>query len=391
MPRWDVHFNTRVGDNSPEILRLVSKAHALAGVIASIPIPPGTQEKIDALNILRAVRGTTGIEGSELTDEDVQRIMDAPSSKRVLGESRQREEQEARNAEELMRHVASQLLRKPDLPLTEELICKFHVLVTKDIDYPNNTPGKYRSHPVSAQTYLPPESGVEVRRLMRDFIAWFNRGTPLQWDPVIRAVVAHFYVVSIHPFGDGNGRVSRGVESFLLFQAGVNARGFYSLANYYYRNRSDYIRLLDHIRFETGGDLTPFVQFALRGLVEELEAVHSDVLGQVLLISFRDFAREVLTTHRKLGTKPGERMFHFLLDLSGPVSLKDLRSGKHVLSRYYQGVTKKTLARDINFLTEHELIIVEGDELRANYGIMTRFMPPVELMKPRRSPRPRRR
>ena len=62
--------------------------------------------------------------------------------------------------------------------------------------------------------------------------------------------------------------------------------------------------------------------------VEELDAVHSQVLDQVLLISFRDFAREVLASHGKLGTKPGERMFHFLLDLAGPVSLKELRSGK---------------------------------------------------------------
>lgn len=390
MSRWDVHFNMLVADSGSEIQRLVSKTHALAGVIGGIPIPPGAQHKIDALNILRAVRGTTGIEGSELTDDEVQRIMEARSSRPVLGDSRRREEQEARNAEELMQYVASRLLQNADLPLTEELICKFHAIVTKDIEYPNNTPGKYRSHPVSAQTSLPPESGVEVRRLMREFVAWLNGDAPLRWDPVIRAIVAHFYVVSIHPFGDGNGRVARGAESFLLFQAGVNARGFYSLANFYYRNRSDYIRLLDHVRFETDGDMTPFVLFALRGLVEELEAVHADVLGQVLLISFRDFAREVLTNHGKLGTKPGERMFHFLLDLSGPVSLKDLRSGKHPLSHYYHGVTKKTLARDVNFLKEHKLIILDGDELRANYEIMTRFMPPAELLNPEPPRKPRR-
>ena len=40
----------------------------------------------------------------------------------------------------------------------------------------------------------------------------------------------------------------------------------------------------------------------------------------------------------------------------------------------------QTLARDLNFLRQHELIVVEGDELRANFEVMTRFMPPVELM-----------
>ena len=76
---------------------------------------------------------------------------------------------------------------------------------------------------------------------MTEFVEWFNSGVAASWDPVVRAVVAHFYLASIHPFGDGNGRTSRAVESFLLYGAGVNARGFFSLANYFYRNRQEYV------------------------------------------------------------------------------------------------------------------------------------------------------
>ena len=376
MPAWDVRFDTRVYVTSPEIVTAAARIDALAGVIRNIPIPPGIQSKIDALNILRAVRGTTGIEGIELSDEEVARIMRSPPTKRVLPVSREREEKEARNAEHVMRFVVKVVRKDPGTALTEQLICRIHELTTQGIDYQNNRPGHYREHAVSAGTYVPPQTGEEVRRLMANFIEWFNEGPPRSWPAAIRAIVAHFYVISIHPFGDGNGRTARAVESLLLYQGEINARGFYSLSNYYYRNRQMYVSLLDHVRFEADGDLTPFVRFALNGLVSELEAVHEEVLQEVTVIAFRDYARETLMTEGRMGTKPGERMYHFLLALAGqPVSLSALRRGRHPLSQFYRGVTPKTLTRDLNFLRSNGLIITDGDEIRANLEVMRQFVP----------------
>jgi Fic family protein len=383
MPKWIVQFNMHLNGQYPEIVYLIARTHALADVILEIPIPPPVKSKLDALNILRAVRGTTGIEGAELTEEEVRKIMESPRKRSVLPQNRSREEQEARNAEKLMYYVAQKLNQDSDLPLTEKLVRKIHEITTKRIDYPDNIPGKYRTHNVHAGSYIPP-SGKDVGKLMREFIQWFNTGTPRAWDPIIQAIVAHFYVVSIHPFGDGNGRTARGVESFLLYQAGVNPRSFYSLANYYYKYRSEYVQFLDHVRFNSNGDLTPFVLFALKGLVSELEQVHAEVLAIVKVIAFRDYAREQLTVYNKLGSSVGERMANLLVYLSRGevVSLKEVRSGKHILSRLYAKLTTKTLSRDINFLKKHGLVIVAGDELQANLDIMTRYVPPREFMEP---------
>jgi len=378
MPEWNVNFDMQVQTQQPELIALAQRAHAFASVIGRIPITPSRQYRIDALNILRAVRGTTGIEGAELTEEEVRRIMEAPPNKPILPPNRRREEQEARNAEQVMYYVATQLSNDPDLVLTESLVRRLHEITTQNIDYPDNIPGKYRTWPVAAGNYIPPQDGSEVRRLMKKFISWFNEGVPTSWDPVIRAIVAHFYVVSIHPFGDGNGRTARAVESFLLYKAGINARGFYSLANYYYRYREEYVRYLDQVRFETDGNLTPFVLFALRGLVEELEAVHEEVLLEVQQIAFRDFAREQL--QERLATKSGERMINFISGLGNrSVPLKDIRRGKDILAILYRNLTAKTLSRDLDYLKKRELIIVENGEVRANIGIMSQFVPPYEL------------
>src|SRR4030042_1302391 len=116
MPSWDVTFNTIVKVDDREVIRLVERSHALASVIRGIPIPPGVQRTIDALNILRAVRGTTGIEGTELTEDEVSKIMNTTPQEHVLPPSRSREEQEARNAEQLMYFVARTLTKQHDLP-----------------------------------------------------------------------------------------------------------------------------------------------------------------------------------------------------------------------------------------------------------------------------------
>ena len=374
MPSCEVNFDLTLRAGNPRIIEDVAKIHALASVIRGIPIPPSVQMRLDRLNILRAVRGTTGIEGTELSEEEVSLIVDSPTDATPLGPGREREEQETRNANELMEYVAEYIRRNPDAQLSEPLILEFHRVLTQGINYPHNDPGRYRSHAVTVGPYRPPATGDEVRAAMTEFVHWFNTGEPTTWDPVIRAIVAHFYLVSIHPFGDGNGRTSRAVESFLLYKSGVNVRGYYSLANYYYQNRPEYIDSLNLVQMRGETDLTPFVAFALKGLVQELEIVHREVLEEVRTIAFRDYARESLNAAGKLGTPAGERQLSFLIGLSNnSTSLKALRSGEHPMSHLYRNVTTRTLSRDINVLKQEKLIVVTGDEIRANLELMSQF------------------
>lgn len=374
MPSWEVDFDLLLRVDSRPIVADLARIHALAGVIRGIPIPPSAQRRFDRLNILRAIRGTTGIEGTELSEEEVGRVMDAPPDTPALGRGREREERETRNADTLMRYVSSYVEENPTEPLSEALLLRFHQILTQGIEYPHNEPGRYRSHSVTVGPYRPPPTGEEVRRLMAEFIRWLNTGPPAAWDAVLRAIVAHFYVVSIHPFGDGNGRTSRAVESFLLYKAEVNVRGYYSLANYYYQNRADYIGHLNRVQLRGERDLTPFVAFALRGLAQELERVHEEVLSEVRLIAFRDYARELLASAGKLGTPAGERQLSFLMRLSNEsVSRQELRSGRSSMSRLYHGVSRRTLTRDLRYLQEQNLIVVDGDEIRARVDLMTKF------------------
>ena len=372
MPTWRVHFNLVVDASRPSLVQALAEIRAFASVVRGVPLPPPAQRRLHALNIMRAVRGTTGIEGADLSEEEVEAII-AAEGVPVLSGARQREEREARNANELMERVERILREDPAHPLTESLMREFHAVLTEGIPYPNNEPGKYRAFNVNAGDYRAP-AHEDVPGLMASLVAWLNEGAGKSLDPIAQAIVAHFLLVSIHPFGDGNGRTSRGVESFLLYKAGVNVRGFYSLANYYYRNRAEYVEMLDYVRFVSDPNVTPFIEFALQGMVEELKGLHEEALAYVRLFAFRDFARETLEQEGRLGTKAGERQLGFLLALAGQdVPLRDLRSGAHPLARFYRRLGAKTLSRDLNYLRRLDLIVVDDGATRANIERMVHF------------------
>ncbi len=367
MPTWDVRFDLPLDVGDAGLIRALARAEALAEVIRGIPVSPYVETTLNRLNILRAVRANTALEGADLSEDEVRRVLD--SSSPVLASTRQREEQETRNADAAMRYVAKLLDEDADRAIDEATICRINELLTLHIDYPNHQPGHYRAHGVTAQTYVPPKTREEVISLMGEFVSWLNHGVTLSWPPIARAIAAHFFLVSIHPFGDGNGRTARALESYLLYQAEINAFGFYSLANFYYRNRDAYVAKLDEVRFEAH-NLMPFVRFAVDGLVDELAAVHREVLDYVAILAYRDFSNETLL-REKLSTKTRERMLRLVAMLEGEgASLREIRSGGHRASALYKGVSLRTLERDLDQLEKLGLIHREAGLIRARLEVL---------------------
>lgn len=377
MATWEVRFDLDVDLRDPRLLQPVYAAQELASVINGIPLPPLTRSALNRLNIVRAVRGTTGIEGSDLSEDEVEQVLFAPNDSPVLPRARDREEREVRNASRVMESIARMLDRDPTMPLSEEIIREFHRRTTEGIDYPNNEPGEYRRHPVSAGEYVPPRDGDEVRRLMAEFLRWLNGTAAGSWPVVVRAVAAHFYFISIHPFGDGNGRTARAIESYLLYQDNVNKLGFYSLSNFYYRRRADYIEILDFVRFRSGGSLTRFLVFAANGLLEELQLIRDEVLMANKKVAFRDYANELLHGE-ELAAKVRIRLLLVMraIEHDGELLERAVRSGAHPVAALYASLGDRAFARDLRRLQEYGLVVIMGGVIRPNFGLMDRYSHP---------------
>ena len=372
MPSWPIHFDLVVR-NEPELIGLTAAIHATAKAIRGVPLTPATADRLHRLNIVRAVSGTTGIEGVTLNEQEVDDILYGSPPR--LPPSRQREEQEVRNAHALFLRVESLLQEDPHAALTEQMVQEFHHIITGGITYHANLPGRYRTHGVTAGEYVAPPA-AEVPALMKRFIEWVNEGAGARLDPIVRAIAAHFLLVSIHPFGDGNGRLSRGVESFLLYKAGINVRGFYSLSNFYYQNRPDYIAALNHVRFVSDPDATPFVRFALEGLAGEIDHVQREVTDHTRLIAFLNFAGEQIAHGGGLERSAGRRQLEFVRRLgTDEAALADIRSNQHSLATLYRALGNRTLSRDVQALHTMGLIVVENGIVRANIELIDRYVP----------------
>jgi Fic family protein len=113
-------------------------------------------------------------------------------------------------------------------------------------------------------------------RLMNEYVQFITSERLCSLHPVIHALVAHFFLVTIHPFGDGNGRVSRLLTAGILLQRGYNVHGgFYALSDYFYLNDIKYQSMLHRCWQSPPFDLTPFVAFGMEGLVMELRSINS--------------------------------------------------------------------------------------------------------------------
>ncbi|MEK9157986.1 MAG: Fic family protein [Patescibacteria group bacterium] len=100
--------------------------------------------------------------------------------------------------------------------ITENTILDLHQLILQKIV--DNQAGRYRTVPVriAGSTVVMPNA-MKVPELMGVYVAWLQKNTD---NPLTVAVDAHFKLVSIHPFVDGNGRTARLLMNLLLMQAG---------------------------------------------------------------------------------------------------------------------------------------------------------------------------
>jgi len=110
-------------------------------------------------------------------------------------------------------------------------------------------------------------------QLMARYVAFIDgpdlRGLP----PVIHALLAHFFLDTIHPFVDGNGRTCRLVAAAILSRHGYNVHGTYGLIRYFYRHEIRYHSMLQRIWQRCPFAVTPFVAFGIEGFVLELKSV----------------------------------------------------------------------------------------------------------------------
>lgn len=114
--------------------------------------------------------------------------------------------------------------------------------------------------PAAPRVHFEAPAAERLASEMAQFLDWMN--APSALDPVLRAAVAHFWFVTIHPFDDGNGRIARAIADLALARADGRRERFYSMSAQIEAERGEYYRQLE--RAQRGGvDITSWIQWFL--------------------------------------------------------------------------------------------------------------------------------
>ena len=336
----------------------------------NLVLPPPWREQLDRLNRIRAVHGTTALEGNPLTEAEVGRQMEMLDEGAPQPPEQSREQQQVRNAAR-----AQQWIRETFVPGGRPIrlsdILRMHQMATQGSDEANNVPGRLRTHSVvvGSQALGGVHRGAPHARLpalMDEFAAFINSRRMQAEHPVVQALLAHFFLVTLHPFGDGNGRVSRLVEAGILFRGTYNVLGFYGLSNYFYQNGDEYKLRLQRSRRSQPFDLSEFVAFGVRGFAAELKGINNFIKTKLNRLVYRDALQRAFNTRVSKRRYRISQREHGLLDFllqqteptdpfadepSAKLKCAELRQDPYIKAAY-ANLTDRTFHRELTRLAE---------------------------------------
>ena len=111
-----------------------------------------------------------------------------------------------------------------------------------------------------------------VKKEMDKFLDWFNNDHSL--DLVLKAAIAHFWFIIIHPFDDGNGRIGRAITDMLLARAEGSGERFYSMSSQILTERKGYYEVLQKVQ-HSSGDVTEWLDWFLHCLKNAMLATEN--------------------------------------------------------------------------------------------------------------------
>ena len=201
--------------------------------------------------------------------------------------------------------------------------------------------------------YTPPQADAvpEMMRLLVEFIQ------KSELHPLLKACIAHFYFVYVHPFGDGNGRTARALSYMMLLQAGYDFFRYFSMSGVVAEERGKYYRSMRNVE-DSDGDMTYFIDAYSGMLARTVEKMEHHLKYHVL-------ARQKLKALEQNGTLNERQLKGAKWLLEGSNSSVTVEAWR----RKYKVVTE-TARRDLLALCDAGLLSRELDGRKAVFRVL---------------------
>lgn len=249
-------------------------------------------------------------------------------------------------------------------PLTEDRLFGWHSAL-----FPSGRSGMYKIQVGSYRTgemvvvsgamgkeiiHFEAPSPQLVESEMNKFLNWFNEENEL--DPVLKAAIAHFWFIIIHPFDDGNGRIARAITDLMLARSDKSSERFYSMSSQILIERKQYYAILQKVQ-HSSGDITEWLVWFLHCLKNAL--VQTETIFQKIL-----YKTEFWNSHENTPINERQRI---VLN-----KLLDNFTGNLTTSKWAK-ITKSsqdTALRDINDLLDKGILIKAGSGGRSTHYLL---------------------
>ncbi len=347
---------------SNQILKYIGVIEGAREVIDYAVMVPAWEAKFKEEAKVRTVHFGTRIEGNELNFSQAQRVLEGEE---VI--ARERDIQEVINYRNVIEYI-DRLGERYSLTeagggaarYSESWLKKIHELTTEKI-LEKERSGKYRQTSVviknsqTGEVSFRPPLALEVPTQIEEFFDWLNSDDGKEVHPVLRAGITHYELVRIHPFVDGNGRVSRAMALLVMLREGYDVKRFFSLEEYFDNNADEYYKALQGV-IKRQGDLTAWLEYFTKALAMELTKIKERVRSLSIDFRWRDrLGRQIALSERQI------KIIEYLTE-KDRLFVKDARK---ILTM----VSDDTILRDIKDLMDKGVLRKRG-KTKAAYYVM---------------------
>ncbi|HNW02571.1 MAG TPA: DUF977 family protein [Burkholderiaceae bacterium] len=295
---------------TPEVLSLIARIDEFKGAWRALgTLAPDRLSALRRVATIESIGSSTRIEGSKLSDREVEQLL----SNLEIKSFETRDEQEVAGYAELMDLVFSSW---ENIPLNENHVKQLHQTLLRHSEKDERHRGQYKTHSNSVAAF--DENGTQIGivfetatpfdtpRLMAELIAWVaQERAKAHLHPLL--IISIFVVVflEIHPFQDGNGRLSRVLTTLLLIQAGYAYVPYSSLESVIEVNKEAYYLALRQtqgtIRTESP-NWQPWLVFFLRSLAEQVRRLEKKVEREkIVLAAMPELSLQIVEFAREHG------------------------------------------------------------------------------------------
>ncbi len=286
-------FRTDTLQITPELLNLIARIDEFKGAWRAFgTLAPERLSALRHVATIESIGSSTRIEGSKLSDREVERLL----SNLEIKSFATRDQQEVAGYAELMQLVFESWR---DIRFSENHVKQLHQTLLRLSDKDERHRGNYKTHPNHVAAFdedgkqigivFQTASPFDTPRLMGELIAWVEdaRATG-HLHPLLIIALAVIVFLEIHPFEDGNGRLSRALTTLLLLQTGYAYVPYSSLESVIEHNKEAYYLALRQtqgsIRSEAP-DWQPWLMFFLRALAEQVRRLEKKVEREKLVLA----------------------------------------------------------------------------------------------------------